>query len=89
MGTHLLGRIPRGDGGSVCVTYHYDNVPSATLTAPKEMYDQNKKELDDGHMTAMLFLGLADSSWFTVEGPIRPSGTDAVYALDVDSGWKP
>ena len=48
MGTSFVGRIARGDGGSVSVTRHYETMSPGDIKAPHARFDQNRALLDSG-----------------------------------------
>lgn len=87
-GAQIVGRIPRGDGGSVFVTWREGRLDTATLEAPPEMFEKKWNDVIAGDAQAMLVLPNHDGSWQVVEGPVEPIGPQE-WGVVCDRPWRP
>lgn len=72
-GAQTIGRVPRGDGGAVFVTWREAPLDTTRLEAPAEMFEGQWNHVNAGS-AAMLVLPNDDESWRVVEGPVEPTG---------------
>jgi hypothetical protein len=86
-GAQTIGRVPRGDGGAVFVTWREAPLDTTRLEAPAGMFEGQWNNVNAGS-AAMLVLPNDDESWRVVEGPVEPTGP---YGLSVgcDRPWWP
>ncbi len=87
-GAQIIGSLPRGDGGSVFVTWREAPLDTATLDAPAEMFQSQRNDVDAGTAAAMLVLPNDDGSWRVVEGPVERTGPHT-FSVACDRPWWP
>lgn len=86
-GAQIIGGVPRGDGGSVFVTWREAPLDTAGVEAPAEMFESQRNDRS-GTMAAMLVLANSDGSWRVVEGPVERTAPYR-YSVLCDRPWLP
>ncbi len=87
-GAKFIGSVPRGDGGSVFVTWREGPLDTANLEAPAEMFESQRNEANAGKTAAMLVLPNDHGSWRVVEGPVERTGPYG-FSVVCDRPWWP
>ena len=86
-GAQIIGSIPRGDGGSVFVTWREAPLDTAKAEAPAEAFESQRNDVS-GKTAAMLVLANDDGSWRVVEGPVERTGPYG-FSVVCDRPWWP